>query len=116
MNPVWGSPVSNPWPVAVASCGCGSETQGAAAVPRSEGNEVAREGRQEVGVLYSTEEAGEPTRPTASVKSPIVAPDSCEASYYAAPAGLGEIASLHAMQKTAGAAGCALRRAEREGG
>jgi hypothetical protein len=46
-----GSPVSNPWPAAVASSGCGNEAQGAAAVPQSEGNEVTREGRQEVGVL-----------------------------------------------------------------
>lgn len=60
INPVWGSPVNNPWLAAVASCGCGSKAQGAAAVPRSEGNEATREGRQEVGVLYSTMEAGEP--------------------------------------------------------
>jgi hypothetical protein len=64
MTPVWGSPVNNPWPAAVASCGCRNETQGAMAVPSNEGNEVTREGRQEVGVLYSTKEAGEPTRGT----------------------------------------------------
>ena len=29
MNPVWGNPVSNPRPAAVASCGCGNEAQGA---------------------------------------------------------------------------------------
>ena len=59
-----GSPVNNPRSAAVASCDCGNEAQGAAAVPRSEGNEATREGWQEVGVLYSTNEAGEPTRGT----------------------------------------------------
>jgi hypothetical protein len=49
----WGTPVNNSRPAAVASCGCGNEAQGAAAVRRSEGNEATREGRQEVGVLYS---------------------------------------------------------------
>src|SRR5215831_11735114 len=34
------------------------------AVPYGEGNGAVREGRQEVGVLHSTEEAGEPTRGT----------------------------------------------------
>jgi hypothetical protein len=62
MNPVQGSPVNNPWLVAVASCGYENEAQGAATVPPSEGDEVTREGRQEVGVLNSTEEAVEPTR------------------------------------------------------
>jgi hypothetical protein len=62
MNPVWGSPVNNPWPIAVASCGYGNEVQGARRYRESEGNEATREGRQEVGVLYSTDEAGEPTR------------------------------------------------------
>src|ERR1700752_2946954 len=64
MNPVLGRPVNNSRPAAVASCACGNEAQGAVAVPRSEGNEATREGRQEVGVLYSTDEAGEPTRGT----------------------------------------------------
>jgi hypothetical protein len=64
MKPVLGIPVNNPWPAATAPCLCGNETQGAAAVPRREGNEVTREGRQEVGVLHSTWEAGEPTRGT----------------------------------------------------
>ena len=57
-----GIPVNNSRPAAGASCGCGNEAQGAAAVPRSEGNEATREGRQEVGVLHITYEAGEPTR------------------------------------------------------
>src|SRR5690349_7743707 len=64
MNQVWGSPINNPWLAVVAPCGCGNEAQGAAAVPSSEGNEVTREGRQEFGVLRSTEKAGEPTRGT----------------------------------------------------
>ena len=59
-----GIPVNNSRPAAVASCSCGNETQGAVAVPRSEGNEASRKGRQEVGVLRITEEAGEPTRGT----------------------------------------------------
>ncbi len=59
----FGDSGENPWPAGGASCVCGSEAQGAA-VPRSEGNEAAREGRQEVGVLRSTEEAGEPPRGT----------------------------------------------------
>jgi hypothetical protein len=57
-----GIPVNNSRPAAVALCGCGNETQGAAAVPRSEGNGAAREGQQEGGVLRSTEEVGEPSR------------------------------------------------------
>src|SRR6516225_10047776 len=64
MNPVLGIPVNNSRPAAGASCGCGNEAQGAVAVPRSEGNEATREGRQEVGVLHITCEAGEPTRGT----------------------------------------------------
>ena len=63
-EPGVGSPVNNPWLAVVAPCDCGNEAQGVAAVPPSEGNEVTRKGRQEVGVLYSTEEAGEPTRGT----------------------------------------------------
>jgi len=64
MNPVLGNPVNNPWPAAIAPCVCGNEAQGAAAVPRSEGNEATREGQQEVGVLHNTYEVGEPTRGT----------------------------------------------------
>jgi hypothetical protein len=48
-----GIPVNNSRPAAVASCSCGNKAQGAVAVPRSEGNEATREGRQEVGVLRS---------------------------------------------------------------
>ncbi len=59
-----GKPVNNPRPMGAAPCAHGSEVQGAAAVPPSEGNEARREGRQEVGVLHSTVEAGEPTRGT----------------------------------------------------
>ena len=61
-KPVLGSPVNNPRPAAAASCVCGNEAQGARRYRESEGNEATREGRQEVGVLYSTDEAGEPTR------------------------------------------------------
>ncbi len=43
---------------------CGSEEDERAMVPPSEGNEARREGRQEVGALHSTDEAGEPTRGT----------------------------------------------------
>jgi hypothetical protein len=57
-----GIPVNNSRPATGASCGCGNEAQGAVAVPRCEGNEATREGRQEVGVLRSTDEAGEPAR------------------------------------------------------
>jgi hypothetical protein len=42
INPVLESPVNNPKPPAVASCDCGNEAQGAAAVPRGEGNEATR--------------------------------------------------------------------------
>ena len=63
-KPVLGSPVNNPRPAAAASCVCGNEAQGARRYRESEGNEATREGRQEVGVLYSTDEAGEPTRGT----------------------------------------------------
>jgi transcriptional regulator with XRE-family HTH domain len=41
-----------------ASCPRGSEAQGATAVPLFEGNEATQEGRQQVGLLRSTEEAG----------------------------------------------------------
>jgi hypothetical protein len=63
-QPVWGTPVNKPRPAGAAPCACGSEAQGAAAVPPSEGNEVRWDGRQEDGVLRSTEETGEPTRGT----------------------------------------------------
>src|SRR3954463_10045347 len=40
----------------------GSEARARTAVPPNEGNEVRRDGRQEVGASYSTDEAGELTR------------------------------------------------------
>ncbi len=61
-EPVLGSSVNNPRPVDAASGVCGNEAQGVTAVPRSKGNEATRAGWQEVGVLRTTEEAGEPTR------------------------------------------------------
>ena len=54
----FGSPVNNPWPADVAPYIVGAN-QGAATVPRSEGNQATQEGRQEVGVLRITVEAGE---------------------------------------------------------
>ena len=59
-----GIPVNNSRPAAVASCGCGNEAQGAATVPWREGNGATRKGRQEGGVLRSTDEVGEPARGT----------------------------------------------------
>jgi len=63
-RPGFGNPVNNPGPADIAPYTPRERTQGAATVPRSEGNQATREGRQEVGVLFSTEEAGEPTRGT----------------------------------------------------
>lgn len=56
-----GTPVNKPWPTLGPAC-VGAKFR-ATVVPPSEGNEAKRDGRQEVGALRSTAEAGEPGPP-----------------------------------------------------
>ncbi len=63
-EPVLGNPVNNPWPADGAPHVGGSEARGARRYREAKETKRRGGGRQEVGALHSTEEAGEPTRGT----------------------------------------------------